>query len=261
MEFFTIGSATHIGMKKKENQDYHAYYSPEEGSRKGTLLALADGMGGRRGGALASKIAVDVLMEAYYKDMSSRSIPEILENAFQKANRTVIEKGQDDINLQGMATTLTAVVLKGNRMYYAHVGDSRGYTIHRHRIIQFTEDHSYVADLVRAGQISEEEAASHPERNLITRAIGLNTELTVDAPLKPRSLKKNQYVLLCCDGLHGVVPKNEILDAVRQYRSPDAISEKLVEKANERGGPDNITVLIARVDKITLMSRCMNLVR
>ncbi|MBW1798702.1 MAG: Stp1/IreP family PP2C-type Ser/Thr phosphatase [Deltaproteobacteria bacterium] len=260
MEFVTIGSATHVGMKRQENQDCHAWHSPEEGSKKGILLALADGMGGRYGGSTASKIAVDVLIETYYKDMS-HSIPESLEKAFHKANEEVVAKGNTDINLAGMASTLTAVVLKPDKMYYAHVGDSRGYSIHKNEITQFTEDHSYVADLIKAGQIKEEEASTHPERNIITRAIGLEPELGVDAPTEPQPIKKDQYILLCCDGLHGVVSNEEIMSATYEYREPDRICQKLVDKANERGGPDNITVVIAKVGRIGLMSRIMNLVR
>ena len=260
MEFVTIGSATHVGMKRQENQDYHAWHSPEEGSKKGILLALADGMGGRYGGSTASKIAVDVLIETYYKDMS-HSIPESLEKAFHKANEEIVARGHTDINLAGMASTLTAVVLKPDKMYYAHVGDSRGYSIYKNEITQFTEDHSYVADLIKAGQITEKEAETHPERNIITRAIGLESKLTVDAPAEPQAIKKDQHILLCCDGLHGLVSDEEILKVVYEYQEPDLTCEKLVEMANERGGPDNITVMIARVDRIGLMSRIMNLVR
>jgi serine/threonine protein phosphatase PrpC len=260
MEFLTIGSATHVGMKKQENQDYHAWHSPEDSSKKGILLALADGMGGRYGGAKASKIAVDVLIETYYKDMS-HSISKSLEKAFQKANEAVSARGRTDINLAGMASTLTAVVLKPDKMHYAHVGDSRGYIIYKNEIKQFTADHSFVADLIKAGQITKEEAETHPERNIITRAIGLESKLIVDAPAKPQAIKKDQYILLCCDGLHGVVSNEEIMSAVYEYKEPELICEKLVEKANEHGGPDNITVMIARVDRIGLMSRIMNLVR
>jgi PPM family protein phosphatase len=260
MDFITIGSATHVGMKRQENQDYHAWHLPEDGSKKGILLALADGMGGRYGGSTASKIAVDVLIETYYKDMS-HSISESLEKAFQKANEEVAARGRTDINLAGMASTLTAVVLKPDKMYYAHVGDSRGYIIHKDEIKQFTEDHSFVADLIKAGQITEEEAETHPERNIITRAIGLESKLRVDAPAEPQTIKKDQYILLCCDGLHGVVSNEGIMSAVYEYKEPELICEKLVESANELGGPDNITVMIARVDRIGLMSRIMNLVR
>ena len=260
MEFLTIGSATDTGLKRKENQDYHAYYSPERGSRKGTLLALADGMGGRSGGAVASRIAVDVLIQEYYKD-TSHSILESLEKAFFRANEQVLARGDNDIDLKGMASTLTAVVLKGDRMYHAHIGDSRGYIIDGNGIWQFTEDHSFVASLVKAGHITEEEALTHPEKNVITRAIGLESEIKVDVSGRHEKVKKGQYILLCCDGLHGLVTNDEILKTVHQYQEPDTICKELVEMANRHGGTDNITVLIARVDMAGLMNRVMNLMR
>lgn len=250
MGFVTIGSASHVGNRKEKNEDYLSYHVPDDGSmpKKGILLALADGMGGRQGGDLASRIAIDVMMEEYYKNTST-NIPESLNNAFLKANREVISRGDEDRSLQGMATTLIASVLKKNKMYYANVGDSRGYIIYKDTITQFTEDHSIVAGLVKAGYITAEQAPSYPGGNIITRAIGLAPDLKVDAPKKPRKIKPGQYILLCCDGLHKDVPDEEILKTVNEFREPDIISEKLIEKALEKGGDDNITVLVARTDK------------
>jgi serine/threonine protein phosphatase PrpC len=262
----TIGSASHKGLKKKENQDYHAFFSPEDGrvNNKGILMAVADGMGGRMGGSTASRTTVDILMEEYYKDMST-DIPESLRRAILKANGAVIAKGKTEEELDGMASTLVAVVLKNDRMYFANVGDSRGYLIDENQISQFTEDHSFVASLIKAGAITEEEALHHPEGHIITRAIGLGPELQVDTSQTHTKVKKGQYILLCCDGLWGVVPNDEILNAVYKHRAPDVVCEKLVEKANKNGGPDNITVIVARIDKTDLVSslvdKCINLVR
>jgi len=267
MTMITIGAASHCGLHRKENQDYHAYYSPEGGSKnkKGILMALADGMGGHSGGAIASRIAINILMEEYYKDWLEDSIPDSLVQAFHKANAEVIAQSQNNIDLDGMGTTLTAVVFHQDKMYYAHVGDSRGYVIFENRISQFTRDHSYVAGLVKAGVITEEEARTHPEKNIITRAIGIDPDLRVDTSRKHQKTKKDQYVLLCCDGLYGVVSNEEMVNAVREYRVPDVICEKLIEKANEHGGPDNITAMIARIDSANTISsltrRFMNLVR
>nr|MBC8359949.1 Stp1/IreP family PP2C-type Ser/Thr phosphatase [Candidatus Desulfatibia profunda] len=260
MSFITIGSASHIGMQKTENQDYHAYYVPDNAKlkTKGILLALADGMGGMGGGSLASKTAVDTLMEAYYNDDTSGSVTESLTKAFLKANAEVIAKGTEHIETARMGATLVAVVIKKNNMYYAHVGDSRGYLIYGNDITQFTEDHSYVNSLVKAGVITAEQAQTHPERHVITRAIGLSSELTVDTSQIDQIIKKNQYILLCCDGLHGVVSDEVIVSIVNECREPDVICQKLVDKANENGGPDNITVLIARIDKLDLISSLTN---
>ncbi|MFC1534200.1 Stp1/IreP family PP2C-type Ser/Thr phosphatase [Thermodesulfobacteriota bacterium] len=255
MGFITIGSASHAGLRKEENQDYFSYHVPDDGSvpKKGILLALADGMGGRPAGAVASRFAIDVIMEEYYKDTSS-NIPKSLNNAFLKANQEIISRGDDDRSLQGMGTTLVAVVLKKDRMYYAHVGDSRGYIIYGNSISQFTEDHSIVAGLVKAGYITEEEAPTYPGGNIITKAIGIDPDLKVDAPKKDKKLKKGQYILLCCDGLYKDVPNEEILKTFHESLEPSVISEKLIEKAIEHGGDDNITVLITRIDKTTFLS-------
>lgn len=247
----TIASASDKGRKREENQDYCSYHLPDGGllHKKGVLLALADGMGGHSGGATASRIAIDVLMEEYYKDID-QGITESLQAGFSKANKEVIARGESDENLKGMGTTLTAAVLHKDHMHFAHVGDSRGYIIYKNEIRRFTEDHSMVANLVKAGYISEEEAAKRPDRNVITRAIGIKTKLKPDISLFNRKLKIDQYVMLCCDGLHGVVPDEEMLEITNQYDEPGIICEKLVEKANEYGGPDNITVVMARVDRL-----------
>jgi len=259
MTMVTIASASHPGMRKKENEDYCAHFPPEDGSvnRKGTLLALADGMGGRVGGALASKLAVEVLMQEYYKDYFS-PIPDALEQAFIRVNEEVIAKGKTDTELEGMATTLTAVVLKDDKMYHAHVGDSRAYIIYGDSISHFTEDHSYVANLVKAGAITEEAALTHPQANILMKAIGIDSELKIDLSEKHRNLKKNEYILLCCDGLYKEVPDEEILEIVQEYPAPDVACKKLVEKANENGGDDNITVMIAKIDKVNFASGIIN---
>ena len=256
MSRITIGAASDPGMEKKENQDSYAYRSPTEGHarKKGILLALADGMGGHSGGSIASKTAIDSVMETYYAD-TSLGIPESLEKSFKKANLNVIQKGKDDLALQGLGSTLTTVVLKDDRMYFAHVGDSRGYSIYDQEISQFTEDHSYVASLVKAGVISAEEAMTHPEDNIITKAIGFDETLKLDVTDNHLRIRENQYILLCCDGLYKVVPDEEIKNMVYKFQEPDIISQKLVEMANANGGPDNITVLIARVDSIPFVSR------
>ena len=255
MTQITIGAASDPGQKRGENQDSHAFHVPQEGSahRKGVLLALADGMGGHSGGAVASKTAIDALMETYYAETSG-TILESLEKAFQQANRKVIETGKKDLALQGLGSTLTAAVLKDDRMYFAHVGDSRGYIIYDHAITQFTEDHSYVASLVKAGVITAEQAETHPEGNIITRAIGADESLQVDVSEHQQAVRENQYILICCDGLYRVVKNEEIIDTVYAYKDPDAISQKLVDMANANGGPDNITVLIARIDSVRLKS-------
>jgi serine/threonine protein phosphatase PrpC len=252
MAFVTIGSASHVGNRKDKNEDYFSFHAPEDGSmpKKGILLVLADGMGGRAGGAQAAKIAVEVMMEEYYKDKSS-NIPKSLNRAFLKANEEVIARGDADRSVQGMAATLIAAVIKKNKMYHAHVGDSRGYLIDGDEIIQFTEDHSIVAGLVKAGYITEEEAPTYPGGNVITKAIGLEDDLKVDVSEEGIKIRPGHYIMICCDGLHKDVPKEEILEVFKKFREPPEICDKLVERALNNSGDDNITVLTARIDKTT----------
>lgn len=250
MEWITIGSATDIGLVKEENQDYHTWY-PKDGSgsgRNGTLLIVADGMGGHTGGGEASQIAADTLLDIYQRHQSD-PIVNTLERGFKEANRVIFEKSAEMLTAKGMGTTLVAAFLKGSKLQFAHVGDSRGYLINNAGITQFTEDHSYVASLVKAGVIAPEEAEDHPESHVITRAIGLKETVLVDTSPQPLNLKKGDYVLLCCDGLWGVVPDDEILACIRQDSEPDKISENLVKQAVDNGGPDNITVITARINK------------
>ena len=250
MDRITIGSATDVGCVKAENQDYHTWH-PKDGepaARSGTLLILADGMGGHADGALAARLAADTLLDTYRRHKSD-SVIDTLQQGFKEANRTLFEKSTAMLTAKGMGTTLVAAHIKGAKCQFAHVGDSRGYLINSGGITQFTEDHSYVASLVKAGVIAPEEAESHPESHVLTRAIGLQERVAVDTSMRPIGVKKGDYLLLCCDGLWGVVPDKEIQACVRQVGKPVEIAENLVRKALDNGGPDNISVLIARINK------------
>ena len=250
MDWITIGSATDIGCVKTENQDFHTWHPREDGrsGRDGTLLILADGMGGHADGAQASQLAAGTLLDTYQRHKSG-SVLNALERGFLEANRIIFEKSAEMLTARGMGTTLVAAHLKGGKMQFAHVGDSRGYLINDAGITQFTEDHSYVASLVKAGVIAPEEAEGHPESHVLTRAVGLQETVAVDTSKQPMTIRKGNYVLLCCDGLWGVLPDDEILACVRQVAAPQAISENLVQQAIDKGGPDNITVLAARINK------------
>ena len=250
MDWITIGSATDIGCVKKENQDYHTWHpqGSDSADGSGALLILADGMGGHADGAQASRLAANTLLDIYLRHKSD-PVVNTLQRGFLEANRIIFEKSAEMLTAKGMGTTLVATCLKGGKLQFAHVGDSRGYLINSAGITQFTEDHSYVASLVKAGVIAPEEAEGHPESNVITRAIGLQETVTVDTSPQPLTIKKGDYVLLCCDGLWGVVPDEKILACVRQVGEPAAISKNLVQQAIDNGGPDNITVLTARINK------------
>lgn len=250
MDWITIGSATDIGCVKKENQDYHTWHPQGKDSAggNGALLILADGMGGHAEGAEASRLAANTLLDFYLRHQAD-PVVNTLQQGFLEANRIIFEKSAEMLTTQGMGTTLVSAYLKGGKLQFAHVGDSRGYLINRDGITRFTDDHSYVASLVKAGVIAPEEAEEHPESHVLTRAIGLEETVAVDTSPQPLVIRKGDYVLLCCDGLWGVVPDEAILACVHQVGEPAAISENLVQQAIDNGGPDNITVLTARINK------------
>jgi protein phosphatase len=252
----TIGTASDTGLRKEENQDYLSYYDGPT-HKNGLLLVLADGIGGRPGGGTASKVAVETLMEYFYSKKNI-NIPVVIKKGFKEANRVVIEKGDQDISLNGMGCTMNAVVLRDDKMYHNNVGDSRGYIISGDEISQFSTDHSFVSDLIKAGAITEEDALTHPERHVLTKAIGIDPKLNIESNKEYLSIKNGQYLILCCDGLYGVVPDEEILDTVNTLKSPDDICKKLIEKANENGGPDNISVIVVRINNTGLISNLKN---
>jgi len=247
----TVGAATHTGTRKTENEDSFDVVLPESDKQYpgGALLILADGMGGHAGGAVASRTAVETVKEAYL-NATTGDVLCALKDAFRKANEAVLEISDNDRSLAGMATTLTAVVIKNDLLFHAHVGDSRAYMIEGSDMTAFTEDHSYVASLVAAGAITEEQAETHPQRNLVTRAVGALPDLVIDAAEFPESLKREQKIMLCCDGLYKVVPENEMLSIIGSEKQPQSACDKLVERANHYGGPDNITVVLARIDRV-----------
>ena len=204
------------------------------------LFLVADGMGGHRAGDLASEYTVSRVCEAVTKSM--QKIPfQILKGAFQYANQKLIEKAGESPAYAGMGTTLVAVTVQDDTAYVANVGDSRLYKIGG-TIEQITEDHSLVEEMVRMGEISKEEARNHPEKNIITRAIGVSE--TVEPDYFDTKLEKGECLLLCSDGLSNMLEDaqiKEILDRRTDLRSG---AEELVREANRNGGKDNIAVVL-----------------
>jgi protein phosphatase len=251
MTLIKVGFETHQGMKREENQDYAAYRSLKNTpfSRNGILMVLADGMGGYAGGSIASKIAVNTLIAEFYPKRQS-DIINSLKNSFLKANSLILAHSRKDPNLKGMGTTLTTVVIQDDQLSFAHVGDSRGYIVSETDIVQLTEDHTYVADLLKQGLISPLEAQNHPYDHIITRAIGVSTNLVVDHSPNSYKIKSRQAVVLCSDGLYKCISDEEIYNIIRKYPDPSIACRKLVFRANQEGGPDNITVMIALLDQV-----------
>jgi len=244
-----VSGQSDIGCQRENNEDAFGYWEPEEEqqfARKGRLAVVADGMGGYEGGQEASNLAVQTVT-SIYSEKEGKDRQQVLIEALQAAHERVREYGFAHPNLRGMGTTCTAVAIVGDTMHYVHVGDTRLYLVRGRKISQITRDHSYVSRLVESGVISREEAERHPQRNILTAALGTSADLIMESPGRPETLTSGDVLVMCTDGLWGQVHENEILEAVEDD-APDGASRKLVELARERGGPDNITVQILRVD-------------
>ena len=204
------------------------------------LLAVADGMGGARAGEVAAQMAVDSL-----ETVGREAEVEDLADALRRANDD-IHAAASEPDKSGMGTTATAGVVRGSRLLLAHVGDSRAYLWRDGTLEALTEDHSVVAELIRSGQLTHAEAAAHPHRNVITRALGAAPSVEIDTP--EQGLLAGDVILICSDGLSGAVPDRQIAATIAAGGGLEAIAERLVAIANESSGADNVTVVIGRVD-------------
>ena len=212
-------------------------------ARKGALFIVADGMGGHAAGEVASEIAVDTVSNAYYQGDSDDAAVSLL-YAIRRANSLIHQRAAENMLRSGMGTTCVAAVLRGNVAYIANVGDSRAYLVHGNQVKQVSQDHSWVAEQVRAGLLTEDQARSHAQRNVITRCLGTQSEVDVD--IFSESVEEGDTIILCTDGLSGQVDDNDLRAIVNQYVPQESVYH-LVERANENGGPDNITAIVIRV--------------
>jgi protein phosphatase len=230
---FRVGVRSDIGRARRRNEDSFLVDAP--------LFAVADGMGGHRGGNVASAMTLEQLGGAEIE----RGGPARLTDAIRAANRAVLERGESDRDLSGMGTTITAVLLEGDRGHFAHVGDSRAYLLRDGTLHQITEDHTVVQRLVREGRLQPDEAGRHPQRSILTRALGVEYEVEVDE--RTVDLLPGDRVLLCSDGLYGMVSDTDIREVLAVEEDPQTACDRLVDLANEAGGEDNITVIVLDV--------------
>jgi len=241
---------TDVGQRRDHNED--AFLVDEALG----LYIVADGMGGHAGGGTASRLAVETIRETVSRarereperfdetGADDTRVPDLLQQAVEQACAVIHRTAQDDPELTGMGTTVTAALLDGRTAFVAHVGDSRCYLLREGRIYQVSEDHSLVNEQLKAGAISADEAKHSRFRNIITRSVGFEPQVQVD--LMGIELETGDAVLLCCDGLSNLVDDSEILHIVEE--SPiDVAPGRLVALANDRGGDDNITVIVVRV--------------
>lgn len=220
------------------------------GSGTLALLAVADGMGGHVAGDVASKLAISVLESGWNKisrenPMAAHQLFEIIKKMIGEANQAILFQSAADQGKQGMGTTLTAGMISGRNLVIGHVGDSRAYLIENEKIALLTEDHSLLERLIQKGNLSPEDAQRHPQRHILTRALGTNS---AEIDLVEAVLEEGAILMLCTDGLTSLVQDDEILDIIlARQDDPGSAAGSLVQLANERGGYDNITVVLAAV--------------
>ena len=237
-----VFAKTDIGKVREINQDY--YYTSEENSIP-KLCILADGMGGYKGGEVASKLAVDSARKYIENNFSNNfsqkeEILKLIGNAVEYANMVVYEKSKEVQELEGMGTTLEICLIYNNKAYIGHIGDSRIYRIRKDVIRKLTKDHSYVQQLVEDKKITREEAKIHPKKNMLTRALGCTPYVEPD--LRARNFEKGDIFIMCSDGLTNMVEEKRIYELVKQ--DINTAAGNLINEANSAGGYDNITVII-----------------
>ncbi|GAB2574684.1 Stp1/IreP family PP2C-type Ser/Thr phosphatase [Spirosoma areae] len=234
-----------LGNVRQNNEDTGLFVRlADEGIRrlKGYLLLVADGMGGHLAGEVASQMAAEIVSREYFQH--AETIEKSLLRAFQMANRQIFDEARQHDTFRGMGTTCTAIVVHDQQLYFAHVGDSRAYLFKAGQLIQLTDDHTYIQELLRTGQITAEAAASHPERNVLTQAMGTKADVRVDLGRCILPFDTGDRLLLCSDGLYEYCLEVDFVRVLQQPNLHDAADE-LVRLAKNRGGHDNITVVLA----------------
>ncbi|AHD06061.1 Stp1/IreP family PP2C-type Ser/Thr phosphatase [Paenibacillus larvae] len=244
-----IAIQTDIGRIRMLNEDRAVIQN-----MKGFALAIvADGMGGHQAGDVASQMAIDLIQKHLEQSLSESSSLEecklCVEEAILKANQEIFEVASGREQFHGMGTTVVAALQTHDTMIIAHVGDSRAYKIDQSSIVQLTEDHTLVNELLKYGQLTPEEADHHPRRNVITRALGTDQEVQVD--VQELGWKEKEIVLLCTDGLSGMVDETSIFTLIHSEANLQKAADRLVQAALEAGGDDNVTVILLANDQIS----------
>jgi PPM family protein phosphatase len=248
-----VALRTDIG-RRPSNEDNMSSYVPEDPlvmAKKGALFVVADGLGGHAQGEVASELAVNTIRDTYYQD-TDEDIATSLRQAVENANSLIWKKNhekfqdatKDGKEQIGMATTCVAAVLQDDKVYVANAGDSLAYVMRAGQVMQIAQNHSWVAEQVSAGLLTKEQARLHEKRNMISRCLG--TKADVDVYVGSETVQDGDILLLCTDGLWSLVEDDELRSIVEKY-DPQESAKRLVERANENGGPDNITAVVVRV--------------
>ena len=242
LQFYSL---TDRGRLRENNQD--CCVSKQIG--KFTVLALADGMGGHKGGEIASLKAIETILKSLDEDLFNHivpgQIPSLLSEVVYKANSAIYNLSLEDASLKGMGTTLELCIIAWGTAYIAHIGDSRTYRIFDTDITKLTKDHSLVEYMIDTGDITREEAANHPQKNVITRAIG--TDSVCEADISYLRIEEGDTILLCSDGLTNMLSEEHILSVISSAPSLKDCAHTLVRLANDAGGTDNISVVLAKI--------------
>jgi protein phosphatase len=235
---------THIGQKRSVNQDY-IYYTDEPLGSFPNLYLVADGMGGHKAGEKASSFAVDRFVEL--AKMQNESHPfYLMQQILSQVNWELLKLSGQKEEYEGMGTTFVAATVDEDQLYVMNVGDSRLYLM-KDRLSQITKDHSLVEALVRSGQLTKEEARSHPQKNMITKALGVEPQVEPD--FFQVEIREGEKILLCSDGLSNMVEDRELEQILSQKTAPESLAKRLIDRANEQGGLDNIAVVIAQKEE------------
>lgn len=244
-----VAQLTDVGRKRPHNEDNMAYVIPRDPqmmAKKGALFIVADGMGGHAAGEVASEIAVDTVSKVYYQD-DRDDVVESLIHAIKRANTLIHQRAAENMLRSGMGTTCVAAVLRGSTAYIANVGDSRAYMFRNGQGKQVSQDHSWVEEQVRAGLLTQDQARSHAQRNVITRSLGTSPDVEVD--VFTEHLEPGDSFILCSDGLSNMVEDEEISAIISQFMPREGVY-RLVERANANGGTDNITAIVIRIQEV-----------
>jgi PPM family protein phosphatase len=237
-----------VGLVRSENQDFGTLTTPQEEQIShpgGRLLLVADGMGGHRGGATASKLAAETV-KAQYLGSETTDVAVALRDSLARANARIFFEAQSNPDLRGMGTTTSALAVRNGHGWFAHVGDSRIYRVREGEIEQLTDDHSLVATMVREGLLTSQEAETHPRRNVLQRSMGVSEDVEIDVS-GPFDLREEDIFILCSDGLHGVVKEPELKE-IAALPTIEEAADEFIKRALARGAPDNVTVIVARVE-------------
>lgn len=234
-------SVTDAGVVREMNQDYYFSSDTAVGNLP-NLFIVADGMGGHKAGDYASRYTIERVVASVSRNTGEEPIA-IMKEAINKANELLVAESREDESKSGMGTTLVIGTIIGNKLFVANIGDSRLYVVGQN-MRQITRDHSLVDEMVRLGEINADEASVHPDKNIITRAVGTSDH--VEADFFEVEITADDTILLCTDGLTNMVRDDEILDIIKKYDNAQAATMQLVKEANANGGRDNITVMIIK---------------